>query len=241
MNEAIRSRLLEMQDETYRAFQSRLMPTVNPDRIIGVRTPMLRAYARKLRNTPGAEAFLSCLPHRYYEEDNLHAFLIEFISDYDACIAALTAFLPYVDNWATCDGMNPRALAKHPGRLLSQIQAWISSGQTYTVRFGLGMLMRYFLDDRFQTEYLDLAAGVRSDEYYVNMMVAWFFATALAKQYDAALPCIENRVLPAWIHNKAVQKAVESDRISAEQKAYLKSLKISTRKPSYSAGAQHNE
>ena len=172
-----------------------------------------------------AEAFLRDLPHTYYEENNLHAFLVEQIKDYDACIAAIDAFLPYVDNWSTCDGWSPKVLKKHPEELLCKIREWMTSDALYTVRFGIGMLQRYFLDERFDPVYLDWVAAIRREEYYVRMMVAWYFATALAKQYEAALPYIEEGCLPLWTHNKAIQKAVESYRVSAEQKVYLKILR----------------
>lgn len=222
----IEKRLLAMSDAEYKEFQTALMPTVPPDTVLGVRTPALRKYAAELAKTPLAAEFMSVLPHRYYEENNLHAFLIEKIKDYNEAVCALDAFLPYVDNWATCDCMSPKIFAKHTDELLVKIKEWISSGKTYTVRYGMGMLMRYFLDERFFCEYLDMVAQIKSEEYYVNMMTAWFFATALAKQYDAALPYIENHVLSSWVHNKTIQKACESYRISAEQKAYLRKLKI---------------
>lgn len=229
MIESIRSRLFEMQDMRYRAFQSGLMPTVNPERIIGVRTPQLRAYAREIANTPQAQAFMQKLPHFYYEENNLHAFLIEQIRDYDGCIAALNIFLPHVDNWATCDMMSPKVLEKHIPALDEQINIWMASDHCYTVRYGMGMRMRYFLGEHFSLAHLETIAAVRSDEYYIRMMIAWYFATALAFQYDAAVDYIEKGRLDVWTHNKAIQKAVESNRIDAERKQYLKKLKISTR------------
>ena len=221
----IRERLFEMQDEGYRAFHSRLIPTVDPALVIGVRTPALRKYAKELAKTPDAQEFLKCLPHRYYEENNLHGFLIEQLRDYDQTIAALAVFLPFVDNWATCDLMRPRTFQKHLPELISQIPVWMSSGQTYTVRFGIEMLMTFYLDAAFRPEYLDWVAELRSDEYYVNMMIAWYFATALAKQYNAALPILEEGRLAPWTHHKAIQKAIESDRIKPEQKEYLRRLK----------------
>lgn len=230
--ETIRARLFEMQDEGYRAFHSKLMPTVDDGKIIGVRVPQLRAYAKEIQNTPDAEAFLQDLPHRYYEEDNLHAFLIEGIRDYDACIAALDAFLPHVDNWATCDMMSPKVLKKDLPRTLGHAKRWMASEHTYTIRYGVGTLMRFFLDEGFEPVHLEWVAALRSEEYYVRMMVAWYFATALAKQYTAALPFIEERRLDRWTHNKAIQKAVESDRIAPEQKKYLKKYRISGRKQS---------
>lgn len=221
----IQTRLLDMQDEKYRDFQAKLMPTVDKNRIIGVRTPLLRRYAKEVHLSPCAQGFLSSLPHRYYEEDNLHGFLIEYMTDFDACITALDKFLPFVDNWATCDGMNPRVLATQPDLLLKHTEKWLKSSHTYTVRFGILSLMRHFLEENFLPKYAETVVGVKSSEYYVNMMRAWYFATALAKQYDSIVPIFENRLLDPWTHRKAIQKACESYRISPKQKKYLKSLK----------------
>ena len=221
----LHDQLFALQDLEYRAFHSRLMPTVDPETIIGVRTPELRKLARGFAREPEAAAFLQTLPHRYYEENNLHGFLIETIKDFDQCIGALDAFLPYVDNWATCDLMSPKVLKQDLPRLLTHIRRWMASGHVYTIRFGMEMLMRYYLDEAFRPEYLDWVAAVHSEEYYVNMMIAWFFAEALAKQYDAALPYLLKHRLDVWTHNKAIQKARESYRITPEQKAYLKTLK----------------
>lgn len=218
-------RLFALADEGYRQFQTPLLPSVDPARIIGVRTPVLRKLAKELASTAEAEVFLRDLPHAYYEENNLHAFLVEQIKDYDACIAAIDAFLPYVDNWSTCDGWSPKVFKKHPDALLMKIHEWMASDLPYTVRFGMGMLQRYFLDERFDPTYLGWVAAIDREEYYVRMMVAWYFATALAKQYEATLPYIEQGRLPHWTHNKTIQKAVESYRISNEQKVYLKTLK----------------
>ena len=225
INEQIRQTLWSMQDEGYKAFQCKLMPTVSPDTVIGVRTPQLRDYAKALHKQGGLDAFFSCLPHGYYEENNLHAFLIEKIKDYDSCIQEVNRFLPYVDNWATCDTMRPKCFAKNPEALLSEVEKWLASGQVYTVRYGIGMLMAHFLDERFQEKYLRMVAEVQSEEYYINMMIAWYFATALAKQYESAVKYIEENRLPVWVHNKTIQKAVESYRITQEQKAYLRSFK----------------
>ena len=222
----IRARLFAMQDLKYRDFTAKLTPTVPPERIIGVRTPELRKYAVELSKTEDAAAFMAALPHLYQEENNLHAFLIERIADYDACVAALDAFLPYVDNWATCDSMSPKCLKKQLPRLTGEIRRWMASDWVYTVRFGMGMLMRHFLDDAFDPAYLDWVAALRSEEYYINMMIAWFFATALAKQWDATLPYIENCRLDVWTHNKAIQKAVESFRIPEDRKNLLRAQKI---------------
>ena len=230
--ERVRARLFALRDEKYQAFNAKLIPTMDPSLVIGVRTPELRKLARELARTEDAAAFMAALPHRYFEENNLHGFLIESIRDYDACVAALDAFLPHMDNWATCDQTAPKALAKEPEKLRAQIERWMASEHTYTIRYGVGMLLRHFLDERFDPADLERVAALRSEEYYVNMMVAWYFATALAKQYEAALACIEDRRLPDWTHNKAIQKAIESYRITPEQKEYLKTLKVSSRKRS---------
>lgn len=225
-NSSIRERLFALQDTEYKQFHCRLIPTVRQENVIGIRTPQLRKLAKELNQSGEAEKFLADLPHQYYEENNLHGFLIEQIKDYDTCVLTLHQFLPYVDNWATCDGMSPKVFKKHLPELLGEIKIWIASKHTYTVRFGIGMLMKFFLDEHFKPEYLDMAAAVRSEEYYVNMMAAWYFATALAKQYDATLPIIEERRLESWVHNKTIQKAVESYRITAEQKDHLRTLKV---------------
>ena len=225
VSEDIRAKLFELGDENYRDFHAKLIPTVDPARIIGVRTPALRSFAASVSKREDIAEFLSKLPHQYYDENNLHGFIIARIKDYDECVAALEKFLPYIDNWATCDLIRPNCFKKHPDRLIEDIKRWIGSDKTYTVRFGLEMLMTFFLDENFKPEYLELAV-IKSEEYYINMMTAWFFATALAKQYDAAIGFIENRRLDKWTHNKAIQKSVESYRITDEQKAYLKSLKV---------------
>lgn len=226
MTEEIRTELFRMQDSKYRDFQRKLIPSAAPESIIGVRTPALRKYAKQLSKTEAAPAFLQALPHTYFDENQLHAFIISEMKDFDACIAEVSRFLPYVDNWATCDQMSPKIFRKHKEELLPHIREWIASEETYTVRFAIGMLMEHFLDEDFSAEYPEMAAAVRSGEYYINMMTAWYFATALAKQYDAVLPYLENRKLDPWTHNKAIQKAVESRRITDPQKAYLKTLKI---------------
>lgn len=223
---AITARLLSLADEGYRQFQIPLMPTVDPERVIGVRTPVLRRLAKELAGTPEAEAFLRELPHTYYEENQLHAFLVEQMRDYAACLVAIDAFLPYVDNWSTCDGWSPKVLKKHPEELLGKIREWMASEHPYTVRYGIGMLQRYFLNERFSPEHLAWVAEIDREEYYVRMMVAWYFATALAKQYEAAFPYIRAHRLPEWTHNKAIQKAVESYRVSPEHKEELKQYKI---------------
>ena len=222
----IRQGLFALKDEKYKEFQKKLIPTVDENTVIGVRTPVLRKYAKDVSGTPGAVIFMQTLPHEYYEENNLHGMLIETMKDYDECIAYLDEFLPYVDNWATCDLISPRVFKKHKDELLVKIKEWMASDRVYTIRFGMEMLMTHFLDEDFKPEYLGMAANVHSEEYYVNMMIAWFFATALVKQYEASLPYIENHCMDRWTHNKTIQKAIESYRITDEQKRYLKSLKI---------------
>lgn len=223
--EKIKSKLFELQDLEYKAFHSRLMPTISPETIIGVRTPALRKFAKEIAKYDVVEDFIADLPHTFYEENNLHGFLVEGIKDFDQCLAEVDRFLPYVDNWATCDMMRPKVFKKNPQKLLPKIEAWITSGRTYTVRYGIGMLMTYFLEEHFDVIYVDKVAAVESDEYYVKMMVAWYFATALAKQWDAVIPFIEEGRLEVWTHNKAIQKAIESYRITPEQKVYLRGMK----------------
>lgn len=228
----IRKELFKLQDQKYRDFQSKLIPTVDPDTVIGVRTPELRKYAKKLAKQEDITEFLDDLPHHYFDENQLHAFIISEIKDYEQCINQVCRFLPFVDNWATCDQMSPKVFKKHRQELLEYIKEWIGSGVTYTIRFAIGMLMEHFLEEDFDPAYLELVADVRTEEYYVNMMIAWYFATALAKQYEVVLPFIENQRLDTWTHNKAIQKSVESYRITAEQKEYLKSLKVKVKRNS---------
>lgn len=226
ITEEIRQSLFDLQDIKYRDFQVKLIPGKDTDMMIGVRTPELRKLAKQMLKREDIGEFLQDLPHRYFDEDQLHAFIVSGIKEYGKCMEELMRFLPFVDNWATCDQMSPGVFKKHKPELLTQIREWLGSEHTYTVRFGIGMLMQHFLDDDFDPAYPELVAGVRSEEYYINMMTAWYFATALAKQYDAALPFIEGRRLDPWTHNKTIQKAVESYRISDEQKEYLRSLKV---------------
>ena len=223
--EDIRRKLFSLQDEEYRQFQAKLMPTVDPEKMIGVRTPELRRYAKQLIKSGEASDFIKQLPHDYFDENQLHAFIISDIKEYDRCISEVKRFLPRVDNWATCDQLSPKVFKKHKAELLIEIKKWIKSKETYTIRFGIGMLMQHFLEEDFRPEYPKMVVDVKSDEYYVNMMRAWYFATALAKQYEQVLPYIENKVLDKWTHNKAIQKSVESYRISPKQKAYLKTLR----------------
>ena len=230
--ERVRARLFELRDEDYQAFMAKLLPNLAPASVLGVRTPALRRLARELSGTADAAEFMAALPHGYFEENNLHGFLIEGVRDWDACAAALEAFLPHIDNWATCDQTAPKVLIRRPEALRARIEVWMRSGRVYTIRYGVGMLLRHFLDERFDPADLERVAALRPGEYYVDMMAAWYFATALAKQWDAALPYIEARSLPEWTHNKAIQKAVESERLPGERKKILRNLKISSRKRS---------
>ncbi len=218
--------LFRMRDVDYALMQAKIIPTVAADRIIGVRTPELRAFAKDLYKDSNKEFFLSCTPHQYFDEDQLHAFVISLEKNFDKCIAEVDTFLPFIDNWATCDQLSPKAFKREPERLLPYIQSWIKSDQIYTVRFAIGLLMQHFLDERFDVQYADMVAEVRSEEYYINMMIAWYFATALAKQYERIVPYLQRKRLNAWVHNKAIQKSVESYRITDEQKSYLKTLKV---------------
>lgn len=222
----IRKILFDNQDIKYRDFHSRLMPTVRKEAVIGIKVPVLRKIASNIKNTHEACEFMKKLPHEYYEENNLHAFLITEIENFDECISELELFLPFLDNWATCDSLRPKCFKSNTDRLLSHVYKWLKSDKSYTVRFAIEMLMVYYLDEHFSKEYLDTVSKIKSDEYYVNMMIAWYFATALAKQYNSVFPFVKSRVLPPWVHNKTIQKAMESYRITDEQKIHLKTLKI---------------
>ena len=218
--------LFTMQDLKYRDFHAKLMPTVDKDSVIGVRVPMLRAYAKKFGKTEEAKQFLEILPHQYYEENNLHGLLIDQMKDYELCIEELIRFLPYINNWATCDILSVKAVKGHLDSYIKNIYQWLESDYTYTIRFGINMLMRYYLEEEFKIEYPEKVAAIRSEEYYVNMARAWYFATALAKKYDQVLPFLEEQKMDVWTHNKTIQKAIESYRITLEQKEYLRTLKI---------------
>ncbi len=222
----ITERLNELKDDKYRDFHSRLIPTISYDTILGVRLPALRKLAKELAKRPDVDGFLSALPHTYYDENTLHAVLLCGVKDFDCAVKLVETFLPYVDNWATCDTLAPKVFAKNTDRLMTHVDGWLKSGHTYTVRFGVKSLMTYYLDEHFAIEQAENVAAIRSEEYYVNMMKAWYFATALAKQYDSVLPIIIEQRLDKWSHNKAIQKAIESYRITPEQKTYLRSLKI---------------
>ena len=222
----LQRKLYDLQDPKYREMQIKIIPTINPESIIGVRTPELKTMAKEILKAGDYKDYLEELPHEFFEENQLQAFIISGMKDYDECMEELERFLPYVDNWATCDQMSPKIFKKYKEELLERIKEWINSEKTYTVRFGVGMLMEHFLDDDYDPKYPEMVAGIRSEEYYVNMMIAWYFATALAKQYESVLPFIEENRLDDWTHNKAIQKSVESRRITEEQKIYLKSLKV---------------
>ena len=222
----IQRKLKEIADEDYAAFQAKLTPNVDPENIIGIRIPVMRIVAREYFKDPEHVEFMRELPHKYYDENLLHGLLIEHIKDFDECVTELDRFLPYVDNWAVCDTCSPKVLKKNKPALLEKIREWAALEHAYTCRFGLKMLMSYFLDADFRPEYLEIPAAVKSEEYYVNMMIAWFFATALAKQWDETIPYIKENRLPAWVHNKTIQKAVESYRVTDEQKALLRSLRL---------------
>lgn len=223
----IQSELFSLQDKSYRDFHSALMPNINKKLVIGVRTPVLRKLAKRLwkEDKDTCRAFMKKLPHKYYEENNLHAVFIQNIDCFEDCLSELENFLPYIDNWATCDMLNPAVLGKYKEDLLLYEKKWLSVNEEYTVRYAIGILMRYFLNEDFKAEYLSLVANIKRDEYYIKMMIAWYFATALAKQYDSAISYIEEGKLDKWVHNKAIQKAIESNRIGKDTKDYLRKLK----------------
>lgn len=224
MTELQRS-LFELQDLKYRDFQSKLLPKTEKEKIIGVRTPILRKFAKEFAQTKEAQNFLQELPHQYYEENNLHLMLVIQIRDYKKCLKEVIQFLPYIDNWATCDLPLPKCFEKHKAELIVDVKKWIASNDTYTIRYGIGVLLRLYLDEEFKDEYPKLVSAVISDEYYVNMMIAWYFATALAKQWEAVIGYLKDRKLPEWVHRKTIQKAIESNRITEEQKAELRGLR----------------
>ena len=221
----LQAALFDMQDITYRDFHSRLIPNIEKDRVIGIRTPILRKFAKEYAKTDDAQKFIRELPHYYYEENNLHMMIITGIKDYDTCVIEIERFLPYIDNWATCDLPVPKCFYKNKEKLLDNVISWIKSYDTYIIRYGIETLMSIYLDDAFESSYPRLVSEVISDEYYVNMMIAWYFATALAKQWEAVIPYIEEKRLPEWVHKKTIQKAVESYRITDEQKKYLRALR----------------
>lgn len=221
----VREKLFQLQDSEYKTFHSALMPTVDKEKIIGVRVPALRKLAKDFYKNGIGEEFIKNLPHKHYEEDNLHAFIVEQIKDFDICLSETERFIQYIDNWATCDMFSPKVFALNTDVIFSKSIEWINSEKSYVIRYGIGMLMRYFLDDKFSADILKIVSDIKSDEYYVNMMIAWFFATALAKQYSETVVYLEKQMLPVWIHNKTIQKAIESNRIHSETKKYLRTLK----------------
>lgn len=221
----IKARILALRDEKYAEFSSKLMPTVDKSTVVGVRIPELRRLAKEIAGSEAAKSFLEKLPHEYFEENNLHVFLLCNIKDFDKCVDAIDRFLPFVDNWSTCDSIRPKCFEKNAERLLPKIYEWLETGHTYTQRFAIENLMIHFLDERFDAAYLTIVKDVNGDDYYLKMMKAWYFATALAKQFDTTVPLIEENRLDAWVHNKTIQKAIESYRISSEKKAYLRTLK----------------
>ena len=223
---SLQKQLFELQDLKYRDFHSKLLPGIDKEKIIGIRTPQLRKFAKEFAKTEEEVLFLQELPHTYYEENNLHMMLVSWMKDYGACLKEVRRFLPYIDNWATCDLPLPKCFEKHKTELLPEIQSWIMDTHTYTIRYGIGVLMRLYLDEAFSPEFPELVAQVRSEEYYVNMMIAWYMSTALAKQWETIIPYIEQKKLPEWVHRKTIQKAVESYRITPEQKAYLKTFRL---------------
>lgn len=220
--------LFKIKDEDYRAFHAKLIPNIPVDKIIGVRTPALRKYAKEVSKMPEARLFIQTLPHTYYEENNLHGALLSLLypKDIEAFLTELERFLPYVDNWATCDMLSPKIFKKHLPYVYEKVKVWLQSNHTYTVRFGIVTLLGFYLDDAFEPDMLRLVADVKSEEYYVKMAVAWYFSIALVKQYDSTIPYIQNQLLEPWTHNKSIQKAIESRRISPERKAYLRSYKV---------------
>jgi 3-methyladenine DNA glycosylase AlkD len=228
--DVIIDQLKENQDEKYAQFQRKLLPTVDPAKIIGVRTPVLRKIAKLFKKNEECTVFLRELPHTYFEENLLHGIIISEITDFQSCIQQLEQFLPYVDNWAVCDQTAPKVFKKHKEELLPYIRKWLTSEHVYTVRFAIGMLMQHVLDDDFKQEYLDMVTGIKSDEYYINMEIAWYMATALAKQWETAIPYLETKKMDRWVHNRTIQKAIESLRITDEQKKYLRTLANHRRK-----------
>ena len=222
----VHKKLYSLQDLKYRDMQIKIIPTADPESVIGVRTPELKTMAKEILKAGDYKDFLRELPHELFEENQLHAFILSGMKNYGECMDELEKFLPHIDNWATCDQLSPKVFRKHREELLEHIEKWIESEETYTIRFGAGTLMEHFLDEDYDPKYPEMVAGIRSEEYYVNMMIAWYFATALAKQYESVLPFIEEKRLDDWTHNKAIQKSVESRRIPEERKIYLKSLKV---------------
>ena len=222
----LQKQLFELQDLKYRDFHAKLLPGIDKETIIGIRTPILRKFAKDFEKSAKKDAFLQELPHVYYEENNLHMMLIAMIKDFNLCLDETKRFVPYINNWATCDLLAVRTVKNHLNSYIKKIDRWLESEHIYTIRFGINMLMRYYLEEEFKLEYPGKVAAIRSEEYYVNMARAWYFATALAKKYDQVLPFLEEQKMDVWTHNKTIQKAIESYRITPEQKEYLRTLKI---------------
>ena len=227
--EKVLSLLFSKQDEQYRAFQASLIPNIDKNLMIGVRTPELKKIAKEIVDTSLGKSFIETLSHSYFEENQLHAFIVSNIKDYQSCLNEVNRFLPYINNWATCDQLCPKVFSKHKEELINEIKEWLKSDHIYTKRFAIKMLMSFYLDDSFNKEHLELVSNIKSEEYYLNMMIAWYFATALAKQYDSAIKYLEDKKLSPWVHNKTIQKAVESYRINDKQKSYLRSLKLKSK------------
>ena len=222
--DSIKEKLFKLQDKKYQELQSKIIPNIDSSTIIGVRTPEIKKLAKEVVKGD-YKPFLEELPHKYYDENQLHAFIISEIKNYDECIKYINAFLPYINNWATCDTLIPKVFKKNTDKLIIEVKKWIKSKDTYTIRYGIGTLMRFYLNDEFKEDYLELVSKIKSNEYYVNMMIAWFFATGLAKQYNSTIKYIENNKLDTWVHNKTIQKAIESYRITDKQKDYLRKYK----------------
>ena len=225
MRQEIQRRLFGLQDLKYRDFQSTIVPNISKEKFIGVRCPKLRAYAKELTKSNQTEEFLNDLPHKYYDENLLHAFLIYLIKDFDVCLREIDKFLPYVDNWAVCDAIVPKCLSKKPEVLIKYVDKWLSSNKEYTIRCAIGMLLTYFLKENFKDEYLYKVTSVKREEYYIKMMQAWYFATALIDHYELTVTVLQDNLLDKWTHNKTIQKAIESYRITEEKKEFLRSLR----------------
>ncbi len=221
----IRETLEQYRDDSSRDFSAKIVPNVDKSKILGIKVPFLRKLAKEIFKNNQYESFLNELPHKYFEENLLHGFIIQQIKNYDLALIETKRFLPYVDNWAVSDTFAPKVFKKNLDKLISEIKIWLKSNDTYIIRFGTTCLMDFYLDDAFKEEYLNLLIPINSDEYYINMAIAWYYATALAKQYEPTIKIIENKLLSRWIHNKTIQKANESYRVTDEHKQYLKSLK----------------
>lgn len=228
---SVQQRLFEMQDVRYRDFNAKLIPNISKEKIIGVRTPQLRKYAKELIKTGEWKEFIHQLPHEYHEENALHGYILGTIKEeYEQVMTYIEEFLPHVDNWGVCDTICPKIFKKYPKEVYEKIKGWVKCEHEYTVRFAVVSMLQFFLDEEFQPEMLQLAADIHREEYYINMAIAWYFSFALIKQYEATLPLIESKTLDTWIQNKSIQKAIESYRISEEQKAYLRTLKVELKK-----------